>query len=209
MVLRDHAKQRRKTRGAGGVPGAVALTEIDFLLAVHDEARLGALRFRDEGGVCLRAAVPDRRTVPPLFELSLLLRSSRAVETQTETPADLAYPRGRGTSLGGLRPEGTVVDADGHFVTGKFPGLADERAVMKGEVLAPRLAQLAGVNAAKARLVDSDGAAVALVRLAPLRIARASGAGRRVFLGLRSQFVGGSVAGGMAEALRAGTGQGC
>jgi serine/threonine-protein kinase HipA len=42
--------------------------------------------------------------------------------------------------------------------------VTDERAVTKGEVLAMRLASAAGIDAAPARLVDSDGAAVALIR---------------------------------------------
>jgi serine/threonine-protein kinase HipA len=72
--------------------------------------------------------------------------------------------RGRGTSLGGLRPKCTVIDDDGALVIGKFPSIADERAVTKGEVLALVLARQAGINAAAARLVDSDGSPVALIR---------------------------------------------
>lgn len=42
--------------------------------------------------------------------------------------------------------------------------MADERAVTKGEVLALRLAADAGINAAEARLVFSDGSPVTLIR---------------------------------------------
>jgi HipA N-terminal domain len=35
----------------------------------------------------------------------------------TETAEDLAYLRGRGTSLGGLRPKCSVIDADGALST--------------------------------------------------------------------------------------------
>jgi serine/threonine-protein kinase HipA len=56
------------------------------------------------------------------------------------------------------------VDDDGHLAIGKFPSVADERPITKGEVLAMRLARAAGVRAADARLVDSDGVPVALVR---------------------------------------------
>ncbi len=74
-----------------------------------------------------------------------------------------AYLRGRGTSLGGLRPKCTVLDDDGRLSIGKFPSVQDQRAVTKGEVLALRLAKRAGINAADARLVDSDRVAVALI----------------------------------------------
>lgn len=164
VILRDHAKRRQSARRAGQDAGPSPLDAVDFLLAVDDGSRVGALRFRDEAGVFQRATEPGRRTAPPLVELGRLLAASRAVETETETAADLDYLRGRGTSLGGLRPKCTVVDADGMLAIGKFPSVSDGRAVTKGEVLAMTLARKAGINAAEARLVDSDGVPVALVR---------------------------------------------
>jgi len=164
VILRDHAKRRQEARRAGQEPGAAQLNAVDFLLAVDDGSRVGALRFRDENGVFQRAPEPGRRTAPPLLELRQLLSASRAVETETETAADLAYLRGRGTSLGGLRPKCTVIDEDGWLAIGKFPSVQDERAVTKGEVLALTLARTAGITVAPARLVDSDGVPVALVR---------------------------------------------
>jgi serine/threonine-protein kinase HipA len=111
-----------------------------------------------------RAPEEGRRTAPPLIELGHLLYASRAVESNRETAADLAYLRGRGTSLGGLRPKCTVIDDDGALSIGKFPGITDERAVTKGEVLALKLARKAGINAAEARIVESESSPVALIR---------------------------------------------
>jgi serine/threonine-protein kinase HipA len=162
--LRDHAKRRQAARRAGQQPEAVQLQALDFLLAVDDESRVGALRLQDETGVFCRATEPGRRTAPPLIELKQLLSAPRAVETETETAADLAYLRGRGTSLGGMRPKCTVVDGDGRLAIGKFPSIKDERPVTKGEVLAMQLAKTSGLRVAEARLVDSDGAPVALIR---------------------------------------------
>jgi serine/threonine-protein kinase HipA len=164
VILRDHAKRRQAARRAGQQPKAVQLQAIDFLLAVDDASRVGGLRFQDESGVLCRATEPGRRTAPPLIELKQLLSATRAVETENETAADLAYLRGRGTSLGGLRPKCTVVDDDGGLAVGKFPSVNDERAVTKGEVLAMQLAKAAGVQIAESRLVDSDGVPVALIR---------------------------------------------
>jgi serine/threonine-protein kinase HipA len=154
------------------------LTSLDFLLAVDDASRVGALRFADETGTFQRASEPGRRTAPPLIELAMLVAASRAIETHTETAADLACLRGRGTSLGGLRPKCTVVDDDGHLAIGKFPSVADERAVTKGEVLALELAAAAGIDAARARIVDSDGLSVALIR----RFDRVPGGGRLMYV---------------------------
>ncbi|MDB6085433.1 MAG: HipA protein, partial [Gammaproteobacteria bacterium] len=93
-----------------------------------------------------------------------MMTASRAVETNTETAEDLAYLLGRGTSLGGLRPKCSVIDADGALSIGKFPSIEDERAVTKGEVLAMQLAKAAGINAPRARLIDCDGIRVTLIR---------------------------------------------
>lgn len=175
VILRDHAKRRQAARRAGRKPESVQLQAIDFLLAVDDASRVGALRFQDENGVFCRASEPGRRTAPPLIELGHLLSATRAVESENETAADLAYLRGRGTSLGGMRPKCTVVDDDEHLAVGKFPSVKDERAVTQGEVLAMQLAKACGLRTAEARLVDSDGVPVALVR----RFDR-TGEGRRI-----------------------------
>ena len=164
VILRDHAKQRSAERDAGRSTGTQLLTPIDFLLAVDDMNRVGALRFRDEAGVFQRAAEEGRRTAPPLIDLATLIASSRALETNTETSADLAYLRGRATSLGGLRPKCSVIDADGALSIGKFPSVDDDRPITKGEVLALQLARAAGINTPEARLVDSDGIPVTLIR---------------------------------------------
>ncbi|KAF1719245.1 type II toxin-antitoxin system HipA family toxin [Pseudoxanthomonas wuyuanensis] len=178
VILRDHAKQRQQARESGAAVETRALNHLDFLLAVDDSSRVGALRFRDEDGIFQRTPEPEKRTTPPLIELGLLLSASRAVEQHTETAADLAYLRGRGTSLAGLRPKCTVIDEDGRLSIGKFPSVQDDRAVTKGEVLALRLAREAGINAAEAKLVDSDGSPVALIR----RFDRPDDGGRLMYI---------------------------
>jgi serine/threonine-protein kinase HipA len=174
VILRDHAKRRQAARRAGKEPEPVQLQAIDFLLAVDDASRVGALRFQDEAGVFCRATEPGRRTAPPLIELKQLISATCAIETESETAADLAYLRGRGTSLGGMRPKCTVVDEDGQLAVGKFPSVKDERPVTKGEVLAMQLARSCGLRVAEARLVDSEGMPVTLIR----RFDRTTGGGR-------------------------------
>mgnify|MGYP001581342620 FL=1 len=167
VIRRDHAKRRAAERAAGapGEPLPPLEGALDFLLAVDDFCRVGALRFQDEAGVFWRPSEDDgRRTTPPLLELADLLAATRAVELHEETAADLAYLRGRGTSLGGLRPKCNVVDDDGWLAIGKFPSVHDTRAVTRGEVLALRLAEAAGIHAAQARLVMSDDLPVAVIR---------------------------------------------
>ena len=164
VIMRDHTKRRQELRRAGKDEGAQPLNALDYLLAVDDFSRVGALRYRDENGALQRAQEEGCRTAPPLIELGHLLNASRAVEANKETAADLAYLRGRGTSLGGMRPKCTVIDDDGALSIGKFPSIADERAFTKGEVLALTLARKAGINAAAARIVQSENLPVALIR---------------------------------------------
>ena len=178
VIQRDHAKRRQDSRRAGDTVETRPLNALDFLLAVDDVSRIGAIRMRDETGVFRRTADEGQRGVPPLIDIAHLLSATRAVETNTETAADLAYLRGRGTSLGGLRPKCSVLDAGGRLAIGKFPSVTDERAVTKGEVLAMRLARMAGIDAAHADLIDSDGSPVALIR----RFDRPQGGGRLMYV---------------------------
>jgi serine/threonine-protein kinase HipA len=164
VIVRDHAKRRQRARRSGVDKTFRPLNQLDFLLEVDDVSRVGALRFQDEEGIFRRAPEEGRRTVPPLVELARIAAATRSLETNTETDADLEYLRGRGTSLGGLRPKCTVVDEKGRLSIGKFPSVADERAVTKGEVLAMHLAAAAGIIVADARLIDSDGVPVALIK---------------------------------------------
>jgi serine/threonine-protein kinase HipA len=178
VILRDHVKRRLESRRSGLEVETNPLNALDFLLAVDDTSRVGALRFQDEQGVFQRAAEEGRRTVPPLVALGRLLSASHAVETNSESEADLRYLMGRGTSLGGLRPKCTVVDDGGRLSIGKFPSVVDDRPVTKGEILALHLAAAAGINAAEGRLIDSEGCAVALIR----RFDRPEGGGRLMYV---------------------------
>lgn len=164
VIARDHAKRRKAELATGQAVQSPALTEFDYLMGVDDFSRIGALRLQDAQGNFLRTIESGNRATPPLLELAHLLGASRAVEMGTETAEDLRYLRGRGTSVGGMRPKCTVVDDDGHLAIGKFPSVKDVRSVTKGEVLALRLAAAAGINAAAARLVYSDSVPVAIIR---------------------------------------------
>lgn len=159
VILRDFTKQRKEGRAQ-----KQAFSRLDYLLWADDISRIGALRFRGESGIFLRDTPPGSRGVPPFIELADILRATRAVELNKETQADLDYLCGKATSLGGMRPKSSILDEAGKLCIGKFPSVSDERAVTKGEVLAMRLAALAGINAAQARIVTVADAPVALIR---------------------------------------------
>ena len=158
VIARAHAKARAKDASLG------PLTEINYLAAVDDFSRIGALRLRDEKGQYLRSTPQGERSTPALIELEKILNASRAVELSQETVEDLKYLQGKGTSIGGMRPKCTILDTDGALALGKLPSVSDERSVTKGEVLALHLASLAEIDSAKARIISVQGVPVAIIR---------------------------------------------
>ncbi|NYE23350.1 type II toxin-antitoxin system HipA family toxin [Pigmentiphaga litoralis] len=158
VIARDHAKRRQHD---ASLP---ALTELDYLLAVDDFSRVGALRLHDGDHAWHRSVPQGRRNTPPLIDLGSIFEASRAVERGQETAEDLRYLQGKGTSLGGMRPKCTVVDEDGFLAIGKFPSVNDTRSVTRGEVLALKLAHQAGIDAAAARVVTLADVPVAVIR---------------------------------------------
>ncbi|ATE59795.1 type II toxin-antitoxin system HipA family toxin [Thauera sinica] len=157
VIARDHARRRKDD------PKLPALTELDYLLAVDDFSRVGALRMRGPDGTWHRTVAAGRRSTPPLIELERVFQASRAVERGQETAEDLRYLQGKGTSLGGMRPKCTMVAEDGRLAIGKFPSVGDTRSVTRGEVLALKLAVQAGIDAAPARIVSLGEVPVAVI----------------------------------------------
>ncbi len=158
VIARAHAKARATNATLS------PLTEIDYLAAVDDLSRVGALRIRDAQGRYLRIVAAGERSTPTPLELENILLASHAVEMSQETAEDLAYLQGKATSLGGMRPKCSMIDLDGALSIGKFPSVTDERSVTRGEVLALRLAKLAGINSAEARVAMVQGQPVSIIR---------------------------------------------
>ncbi|MEI8140740.1 MAG: HipA domain-containing protein [bacterium] len=157
VIARAHAKERKKD------PALKALTELDYLCAVDDFSRIGALRLRDDQGDFLRTVEQGRQGAAPLLELEHIFEASRAVERSQESAQDLRYLLGKGTSLGGMRPKCTVLDDDGTLALGKFPSVKDERSITRGEVLALRLARQAGIETSNARIVIVRDTPIAVI----------------------------------------------
>lgn len=165
-VMRDTAPDRwgqqlikRAFRKAGEER---ALSEIDYLLAITDQTRIGALRYKRENEDCFDHEIGHYH-VPPLLQLPALINAADAVQSNTETAEDLRLLLNEGSPLGGARPKSAVVDNDGTLAIAKFPKPDDDRSIPHGEVLAMTLATKAGVNAAAARLLDVAGRPVALI----------------------------------------------
>ncbi len=140
-----------------------SLSEIDYLLAINDQVRVGSLRYRRAGESGFDHGI-GRYRVPPLIRLRALLSAADAVQDNTETADDLKLLLNEGSPLGGARPKSAIVDRDGSLAIAKFPKPDDDRSVPRGEILALILADRARVNAAHGRIETVAGKPVALIR---------------------------------------------
>ncbi len=135
--------------------------EIDYVLALDDTARIGALRFRAEPTGPFLAATAGK--LPPIVSLAALLRAADAIHGETETAADLRFLLGAGSPLGGARPKSAVTLNDGRLAIAKFPKPDDVRDIAAGEVLALHLAKQAGITVAESQLITVGGRSVSVI----------------------------------------------
>jgi serine/threonine-protein kinase HipA len=141
------------------------LRELDYLLAVNDEARQGALRFAlAEDGVHVTQAL-GAESVPPLVSLPRLLNATQAVLDQEESAEDLRLLLDPGASLGGARPKASVRDRDGSLLIAKFPARSDPYNLVVWEGVALELASRAGIDVPPSRIERiSDGYVLLVTR---------------------------------------------
>ena len=135
--------------------------DIDYVLALDDVARVGALRFRlDATGPFLAAGTGK---LPPLLRLQALLRATDAVHAESETAQDLRFLLGAGSPIGGARPKCAIRLANDALAIAKFPKPDDMRDIAAGEILALSVAREAGIRTAEHRLVSVGKQSVAVI----------------------------------------------
>ncbi len=135
--------------------------DIDYVLALDDFSRIGALRFR--AGVDGPFLAANQGKLPPLIQLAALLRATDAIHGETETAADLRFLLGAGSPLGGARPKSAVRLPDGQLAIAKFSSPSDVRDIAAGEILALTLAREAGITVTEHRLVKVGGNNVSVI----------------------------------------------
>ena len=128
----------------------------DFLIGVQDLTRQGALRFRrpgtDEFLGNEKMAAPPVTSLRELEAVAYQL-SSRRIDDLDALRRWLAVLVAPGASLGGARPKANFKEADGSLWIGKFPARDDDRDVGAWEYVVHKLAQTAGVDVPRAKLV--------------------------------------------------------
>jgi serine/threonine-protein kinase HipA len=135
--------------------------DIDYVVALDDTSRIGALRFRLDSNGPFLAAVQGK--IPPLVRLAALLRATDAIHHENETAEDLRFLLGAGSPLGGARPKAAVILADGRLGLAKFPKPDDTRDIAAGEILALTLARQALIEVPEHQLISVGNQSVALI----------------------------------------------
>ena len=130
------------------------LYDIDFLLGVYDESRMGALRFKiDPNGDFL-----DNNKIastPPWSSIRELQNAAENIEDDKDNDEIrkwLSILIAPGSSLGGARPKANILDTDKSLWIAKFPSKSDTIDKAAWEYLAYELAIQAGIDMAPCRI---------------------------------------------------------
>jgi serine/threonine-protein kinase HipA len=135
------------------------LYDIDFLLGVYDESRMGALRFKlDPEGPFLDnnkvSPTPHWTNTRELQHAALVFESGEDSKNTKKWLDMLIAP---GSSLGGARPKANILDDSNHPWIAKFPSIADTIDKGAWEFLAYKLALEAGIDMPESRIEKVSG----------------------------------------------------
>jgi serine/threonine-protein kinase HipA len=136
------------------------LHDIDYLLGVYDESRMGALRFKlDPNGPFLNTK--SSTTTPPWTTLGELQEAVRVIESDEDDEHAKKWILmliGPGSSLGGARPKTNFTDKVNNLWIAKFPSKNDSVDKAAWELLAYKLALQAGINMSESNIIKFSGA---------------------------------------------------
>jgi len=134
------------------------LYEIDFLLGVHDESRMGALRFKlNQDGPFLNN---NKLSIPHWAKIKELQHAAHEIELDDdndEVKQWLDILIAPGSSLGGARPKANILDEENHPWIAKFPSNTDNTDKAAWEYLAYQLALDAGINMSFSKIEKITG----------------------------------------------------
>jgi serine/threonine-protein kinase HipA len=135
------------------------LYEVDYLLGVFDESRMGALRFKtDPNGPFLDNN--DHSPTPPWSSVGELQEAAKNIENETDNDKVkkwLAILIAPGSSLGGARPKANIIDEYKNLWIAKFPAKNDTVDKAAWEYLAYQLALRAGIAMSECKIQKIAG----------------------------------------------------
>lgn len=126
-----------------------ALGESDYLLALNDETRLGALRFKLRKGE--KPVITHKKRIPTFLDINHLANISYDINAIKDD--ELKTLLSPGSSLGGARPKAVVHDSNGNLYLAKFPNKQDTYDVELWEMVTNELAKLCKLNIPETKLI--------------------------------------------------------
>jgi serine/threonine-protein kinase HipA len=149
MRRREAVLARKEGRKANN------LSEMDYLLGVYDEHRMGAIRFKEENGPFLNN--DSSMASPPWTSLKDLEYACSQIEKDdiVDDPEYINWLRmlmAPGSSLGGARPKAGVLDNKNNLWIAKFPSKNDDKDIGAWEMVVHELAKISGVAVAEAKI---------------------------------------------------------
>lgn len=149
-LMKRREAQLAKANGAS----VKTLYDVDFLLGVYDETRMGALRFKlDLEGDFLdndsEKSTPPWSTVRELQQAVVHYENEKESDVINKWLEILIAP---GSSLGGARPKANLLDENKHPWIAKFPSKNDIIDKAAWEYLAYKLSIDAGINMAECKI---------------------------------------------------------
>ena len=129
------------------------LYEVDYLLGVFDQSRMGALRFKlDPNGPFLDNTdkpTPHWSSIRELQHAAAMIEEDVDLNDMGKWLSVLVAP---GSSLGGARPKANILDDEGHPWIAKFPSQNDKIDKGAWEYLIYALAVKVGINMADSKI---------------------------------------------------------
>ena len=135
------------------------LHDLDFLLGVNDESRMGGLRFKLQEKESFLNNDKARPT-PPWSSVRELQHGISLIESNKdnkEVRKWLSILLAPGSSLGGARPKANIMDEKGNLWIAKFPSKEDTSDKGAWEFLAYKLAIRAGIEMAECKIEKISG----------------------------------------------------
>lgn len=135
------------------------LYDVDYLLGVYDESRMGALRFKIDNNGPFLDNNNDTPT-PPWSSVRELQQAANCFENEDnneDAKKWLTILMAPGSSLGGARPKANILDENNELWIAKFPSKNDTIDKAAWEYLAYILATNAGINMAPCRIEKIAG----------------------------------------------------
>jgi serine/threonine-protein kinase HipA len=138
---------------------AKTLYDIDYLLGVYDESRMGALRFKtDPDGPFLDN--DNQNPTPPWSSLGDLQEAVNHLENDTESDAVrqwISILIAPGSSLGGARPKANILGKNNELWIAKFPSKTDTVDRGAWEFLTYKLAIACGIEMTESKMKKISG----------------------------------------------------